>query len=372
MRVFLIFLIVYFFYRLQAEFYAKKCFNSVDVDAKFHLTGIFQGEQTEFIETFINRKLLPLWWVGIRFQISRYVVFEEEINENEGNDNYRKDLFSILPYEKLTKKYSVTGAKRGFYRIENLELTSGDLFGKYKIIRNYSSAAHLYVYPRIIASEILDIHFMKMNGDILTKRHIIEDPFQLRGIREYHSYDSLKSVNWKATARSGELKVNQYDFTASQQVVVLLNIERYNAWDPEALVEECISLAAYTTMNFIKFGMRVELITNGCDVVTGEEIRVLAGAGEKHNIEIYENLSRLDISKVSQPIANILGQETSKIRKDTVYILISHYFGEKLVDEVKNAQLRGLDLKWLLPKENNTTVNFELNSGLFLWEVKNI
>jgi hypothetical protein len=372
MKVFVIFLVVYVFYKLQAEIYAKKSFENVEVDARFKLTGIFQGEKTEFIETFLNRKFLPLWWVGIKFQISRYIVFQEEKNDNEGNDNYRKDLFSILPFEKITKEFSVTGAKRGYYRIENLELMSGDLFGKYKIIRNYPCAAQLYVYPRVITSDILDIYFMKMNGDILTKRHIIEDPFQLRGIREYHPYDSLKSVNWNATARSGELKVNQYDYTASQQVVIFLNIDRYNAWDPEALVEECISLAASTTMNFIKLGMRVELITNGCDVITGEEVRVLPGAGVQQNIEIYESLSRLDISRVSQPIADIFQEETYKIRKDTVYILISHYFGEKVINEVSNAQARGLDVKWILPKESNTKINFELNSGLFLWEVKDI
>lgn len=372
MRIFLIFMIVYVFYILQGEIYAKRCFKNVQVNAKFNLSGIFQGEKAELIETFINRKFLPLWWLGIKFQVSRYLVFDEEKNDNEGNDNFRKDLFSILPYEKITKKFSVTGTKRGFYRIENLELTSGDLFGKYKIINNYLCSAKLYVYPRIIHSDILDIHFMKMNGDILTRRHLVEDPFQLRGIREYHPYDSLKSINWNATAKTGELKVNQYDFTASQQVVILMNIERYNAWDPEALVEECISLAASTTMNFIKLGMKVELITNGCDIITGEELRVSSGGGVQHNIEIYECLSRLDISKVSEPIDQIFEGETIKAKGDTVYILISHYFGEKLVNQVRSAQHRGLDVKWILPTNRNTRVNFELDSGLFLWEVREL
>jgi hypothetical protein len=372
MRIFLIFLIVFIFYKLQAEVYAKRCFKNVEVEAGFNLLGIFQGERAELKETFINRKLLLLWWVGIKFQVSRHLVFQEDKNDNEGNDNFRKELFSILPYEKITKKFSVAGSKRGFYRIESLELTTGDLFGKYKIIKSYPCSAELYVYPRIIASDILDIHFMKMNGDILTKRHLVEDPFQLRGIREYHPYDSLKSVNWNATARSGELKVNQYNFTASQQVVVLMNIERNNAWDPEALVEECISLAASITMNFIKLGMKVELITNGCDIVTSEKVKVLPGAGVQHNIEIYESLSRLDISKVSEPIECIFGTETTKLRNDAVYILISHYFGEKLINEVKSAQHRGLDIKWLLPKDSDTKINFELDNGLFIWEVKDI
>lgn len=372
MRIVLIFLIVYVFYILQADIYAKRSFKNVQVHANFNLPGIFQGEKVEFIETFINRKFLPLWWLGIKFQVSRHLLFDEEKNDNEGNDNFRKDLFSILSYEKITKKFVITGMKRGFYWIDNLELTSGDLFGKYKIIKNYSCDAKLYVYPRLINSDILDIHFMRMNGDILTKRHFIEDPFQLRGIREYHPYDNLKTVNWNATARSGELKVNQYDFTASQQVVVLMNVERYNAWDPEALVEECISLAASVTANFIKLGMRVELITNGCDIVTGEELRVLPGGGVQHNIEIYENLSRLDISKISKPIDSIFTEETSNSRKNAVYVLISHYFGEKLIDGVRMAQSRGLDVKWILPFDSKTRVNFELDSGLFLWEVRDI
>ena len=37
----------------------------------------------------------------------------------------------------------------------------------------------------------------------------MEDPFEYRGIREYQPYDDMRSVNWKATAKTGDLKVNQ-------------------------------------------------------------------------------------------------------------------------------------------------------------------
>jgi hypothetical protein len=370
MRILLIFLIVFLFYIIQGRLYIKNCFKNVQAELKFNLPGIFQGEKAELVEVFLNKKLMPLWWVGVKFAVSRYLVFEEERNENEGNDNYRKDMFFLMPYEKVRKKFTITGARRGYYIIANAELNSSDLFGVYRVIRSFPCSAQIYVYPKLISEEEIDIQFKRMSGEILTKRHLLEDPFQLRGIREYQPYDSLKTVNWNATAKSGELKVNQYDFTASQKVMIFLNIERYNAWDPEKIVEESISLAASLVTRYIKLGMQVELVSNGLDAVSGERVRVSSGGGMAHNIEIYESLARLDINSISGPVANIVESETACGNRDNVYILISHYFGDKLVGAVGEARLRGLDIKWILPKTQDTRINFELDNDLFIWEVR--
>ena len=57
------------------------------------------------------------------------------------------------------------------------------------------------------------------------RRWIVDDPFMLAGVREYQYGDSMRDVNWKATAKTGNLQVNQRDFTADRRLMVYLNVE---------------------------------------------------------------------------------------------------------------------------------------------------
>lgn len=372
MRILIVLIIVILFYILQRNIYSENCFKKVVTEVKFALDGIFEGEDTELIEAIVNKKFLPLWWVTAKFQVSRNLIFNKEINENEGNDNYRQDFFSIMPYERVTKTLNIMGGKRGFYTIEGIDLHSGDLFGLNKIIASYKIKTNLYVYPRLIVPQELKINFRSLTGEILTKRNLVEDPFQLRGIRDYHPFDSIKAVNWTATAKTGELKVNEYDFTASQEVIIFLNVERYNAWDPEKLVEEGIRLAASIITEYLKQGMKVGLKVNGCDLITGEQINIPPVCGVNQNLHFYESLARLDITKVSSPISSILKEEQMKQNKVPLWVIVSHYFGSDLQEQISTSRTQGFLVKWILPKGTNSKVEVADHKDLFVWEVKEV
>ncbi len=372
MRVFIAFIIVILFYIVQRNIYSQNCFKKVDTEVKFNLNGIFEGEETELIEVILNKKLMPLWWVIAQFEVSRNIIIIEDINKNQGKDNYRRDFFSIMPYEKVTKTLKIIGAKRGFYTIEQIDLHSGDLFGSNQIIASYESKANLCVYPKLIIPAELNVNFRSLTGEILTKRNIIQDPFQLRGIREYHPFDSIKDVNWTATAKTGALKVNEYDFTASQEVIVFLNIERYNDWDPENLVEKAISLAASLVTEYLKQGIKVGLKVNGCDLITGQQINLPPVFGINQNLHFYESLARVDITKVSAPISIIIKEEQMKQNKVPLWVIVSHYYGNDLQDRIRISRNQGFCVKWILPKEKGSEVEIEDDKDLFIWEVREL
>lgn len=370
MRILIVLIIVILFYYLQSNIYIANCFKNVFTEIKFTLDGIFEGEKAELLEVIFNKKIMPLWWVTSRYQVSRNLIFIDEINENIGKDNYRRDFFSIMPYERVTRTFNLLGGKRGFYTIEQLDLHSGDLFGLMKIIACHKQRASIYVYPKLILPQDLNVNFRSLTGEILTRRNIVEDPFQLRGIREYSPYDSMKTINWNATAISGELKVNQFDFTASQEVVIFLNVERYNSWDPEKLIEESISLAASFITQYLKLGMKVGLKSNGCDLITGEQISLPSVSGINQNLHFYQSLARLDTAKVSVQLCSILKEEQMRQNKVPMWVVISHYYGEDLTEQIVLLRKQGFDVKWILPKEADSKIEIEDQKDLFVWEVK--
>lgn len=270
MRIILIFLSALCIYVLQEKVYLKNCFKKLYADIFFSSHGVFEGEELELNAVISNKKFTPLWWLCLKFYISRHIHFIEDGDSFGSQDNFRKDLFFLMPFEKLTRKYKISASKRGLYEIKEFELSSGDLFSKYKIMVTNSCNTSLYVYPRLVSSEILDIAFNKLNGEVLSKRHFIEDPFYLRGIRDYHMFDSMKKINWTATARTGELKVNEFDYTNSSKLKIILDMEKYNAWDSSEIIEETIRIAASLSTRYIEQGMDVEFITNGQDILTKE------------------------------------------------------------------------------------------------------
>ena len=372
MRILIVLIIVLVFYIVQSDIYSDNCFKKVKTDVKFNHNGIFEGEESQLVEVISNKKLMPLWWMTAKFQVSRNLIFREEACENKGNDNYRQDFFSVLPYERVTKTLNIIGGKRGFYTIKKIELHTRDLFGINKIIASYDSKASIYVYPRLIIPQELNVKFKSLTGEVLTKRNIVEDPFQLRGIREYHPFDSIKAVNWNATAKTSQLKVNEYDFTASQEVIIFLNVEKYNQWDSENVVEEAIRLAASIVTTYLKQGMKVGLRANGCDLITGQQINLPPIYGINQNLNFYESLARLDTTKVCAHLSTILKEEQARHNKVPLWVVVSHYYGQDLQDQVNILRAQRFDVKWILPKLKNEKVEIDEHRDLFVWEVDEV
>ena len=92
---------------------------------------------------------------------------------------------------------------------------SYDLFFTGHFVASVPVWTALYVYPKAADAQRLDLPFRNLMGQALARRSLLLDPFETQSVRPYESYDPYRSVNWKATARTGELKVNVFSPTAS-------------------------------------------------------------------------------------------------------------------------------------------------------------
>jgi uncharacterized protein (DUF58 family) len=227
----------------------------------------------------------------------------------------------------------------------------------------------LTVYPRLIYAPEFKVLLNKLTGDIITKRHIIDDPFTFRGIRDYTINDSLKLVNWKATAKGGEMKVNQYDYTASQEILILLNTESFNNWGSEFMIEESIRLAASIAAEFIDKGVPVGMRTNSLDAFSGSEIAIQSKNGKANLLSILETLARLDSEKLTRKMKDIIGEETDKIRKANTVVLISYYYDKELIDEFNLSYAAGTNINWIVPKLRGEEIKLEQSDNIYIWEV---
>lgn len=359
MRIILILFVTIGFYWLQRYIFVRNCYKKLNAEVNFDNSGLFEGESFKLTITVSNKKVMPIWWLAVKYKLSRNLVFQGIEDNNLGNDNYCSESFFVMSYERVIKEYELSASKRGYYYIGEIELNSGDFFGDTRLIRKLNNSSELYVYPRLIATEEIKIVFNKIYGEIITKRTFLEDPFQLRGIREYSPFDSMKSVNWKASARSGELKVNQFESTCSGGITILLNVEKFNNFDKPEVLEKAASIAASLATEFIKVGLEVELLSNGRNEVQGEEVSVEPGSTLEKNIEIYEALAGLNVNIMKRPLIDFIEEEISPRRKNKVIILISHYNSIGAMEVFRTKAAQGYTVKWIIPEYEKLEISFD-------------
>ena len=336
-------------YLLQGWLYEYFWGKNLSAEVVFMEHAITEGEIGRLQETIVNAKLLPLPMIRVKFEIDRSLQFEEEGNISVSDKCYKNDIFSIMLYQKITRTIPFRGTKRGYYSIEQIDLVSTDLFMKATLVGVKPVQTNLFVYPQGVDTKKLLIPYRKMMGTLLTRRYAYEDPFEFRGIRAYQPFDRMKDINWKASAKTGELKVNVHDYTARQEVSLLLNLETEAMLEYEDLKEESIRIVNSLAEWFLLQGIPVELLSNGRDIETKKELHIISGSGKNHIHIIREQLARLDLSQECREYGEVLAEQPAAQGKDTLYILVSTSQRKKVQKEFNKLCEKSKGSMWILP-----------------------
>lgn len=292
-------------YMVQRWIYMKFWARGLEVNIRFEGREIFEGERGRLVETITNGKRLPLPMIKCKFQTSRNLMFDNS-TVNQSTDNYyRNDVFTLGGREKLTRTIAFTAAKRGLYNITSAELVGTDMFFTLQTVLMKKLYDEVYVLPRPFNTNEFKNSLQWINGEIKSKCHLIEDPFEFRGIREYQPYDSMKSINWKATAKTGELRVNMRDFTSQKVVRIFLNLEDMGIIKRTEAQEAAIKVAAGLVKSFTEEDMEFALYSNGVDCLSQQPIRIKRSRGRIHEQEIYRALARIDLKQETESMTKL-------------------------------------------------------------------
>lgn len=368
MEMLLLLLFAAVFYVLCAKAYAKFWTKNLTADIEFSKDSAVCGESVELVEVITNDKWLPLPFVNVKFQMDKNLHFDgDDSNSNVTDKSYKNDVFSLLFYQRITRRIPITCKKRGLYEINSMEIISKGLF--MNEIMSFKREFHkeIVVYPRLADTNCVDIVYKDLCGEMLVRRNDFEDPFEFRGIRDYESRDTLNLINWKATAKTCDLKVNLHDYTANQKVCVLLDLVPDGMLTYEKLQEESISIAAGILQRLTMEGILAGLISNGRDFVTDDVVVFNAGNGISHMNSMYLGLARIDLSKDMQD----LSAKMSEIDANTLCVLISAGRSKNLQIKYEEMCLQGKAGVWVMPFHQGMDTNLENcpHAKVIPWEV---
>ena len=272
----------------------------LDARVEFQKEPSLEGRDAILTETIYNRKWLFLPVLQVGFQMHRNLRFADGENTSVSDQCYKRDIFSVGSYQKITRTISFYCSRRGYYELSQVELVTRSPLMNGKFYKTLESPDHFYVYPRMVDETRLEIPFQKIMGSVLSRKNLYEDPFEFRGIREYQPTDPMHKINWKVSARTDQWMVNLYDSTSAQEVVVLLDVEDETIWKFDAIHEEGIRLAAALVSRLLQNGIPAGIRTNGRDLKTKACFSLEPGTGSQQVRALYEGLTRLDLDQKAE------------------------------------------------------------------------
>ena len=323
-------------------YFGRRWYKKMEVFLNFVQDYVYAEEQAQITERIENRKKMMLPVLEVAFHIRRELVFSDYENTNVSDFTYKRDIFAMLGHQRITRTLTVDCTKRGCYRLEKAELTTWSLLFRKRYSREYPADTELYVYAkRTDISDIL-ITCERLMGNLQCARLLCEDPFAYASIREYTITDPMKTINWKASAKTGNLMVNTFESTLMEKVMIYVDMEDKGILKYEYLTEESISIAATLASRLILQGMEVGIRIN----VEAEEKEIfLEPAGGKKQASLIERmLARRRTEEKTTAFSSIL----THAAEDAVCIIISKNAEENqaAIEAFFGKERQGI---WVLP-----------------------
>ena len=228
----------------------------------------FFGDVVSVEVSVTNRKILPLPVVEIGLEApGELKVLHGSVIPAAG-DAIRVNLFSLFSmgwYRKVTRRYQIECSKRGHYMFGPSFMTVRDPFGFTTREAERYERDRLLVYPRILSLKELGLPSTEIIGERRIRRQLFEDPLRIVSTRNYVQGDPLSRINWKATARRGELQSKVLESTTTPNLAIFLDVNtmetRFQA-PLEASLESAIVVAGSIANHAINGGYNVGLYVN--------------------------------------------------------------------------------------------------------------
>ena len=100
-----------------------------------------------------NQKRLPLAWLRADDDATfGVVVRERELVDGSRGSGALRNVWTLAPFERVTRTYHVSGERRGVYDMGPVDLAVGDLFARQAAVEERNDRARFIVRPRTVGT----------------------------------------------------------------------------------------------------------------------------------------------------------------------------------------------------------------------------
>src|SRR6476659_7979954 len=136
--------------------------------------------------------------------------------------------------------------RRGHFRVEPLQIRTGDPFGFFEASAAVGQGVGVVVYPRIDRLPMWRLPAANVEGSHASPERTLQTTPLATTVRPWAPGDSFNRIHWRATARHGEIQVKEFELEQTADAWIILDLDRaiQAGRGDESTVEVAVRVAA--------------------------------------------------------------------------------------------------------------------------------
>jgi uncharacterized protein (DUF58 family) len=245
---------------------------------------------------------------------------------------------SLGPRAERTWVAKVPLSRRGHFRVDPLQIRTGDPFGLFESVAGVGHGVNVVVYPRIERIPRWRLPSADLDGSHTSRERALQTTPLATGVRPYAPGDSFNRIHWKSTARHGEIQVKEFDLEQTADAWIFLDLDAgvQGGKGDRSTVEVGIRVAASIAAKALEEGRAVGLTASGRHATT-----LQADRGARQRLKVMQLLAAVE-GDGSAPLAEALVVTLPRLRRGMTAVVVTASDETEWIRPLASLRARGV------------------------------
>lgn len=228
--------------------------------------------------------------------------------------------------------------RRGHFRIEPLQIRTGDPFGFFESSASVGSGINVTVYPRLEPIPLWRLPASNLDGGHAMRERTLQATPLATTVRPWAPGDAFNRIHWKSTARHGDIQVKEFDLEQTADAWVLLDLEGavQRGTGDESTVEVAVRAAAAVADKALVENRAVGMTVNAHRLAQLQPDR-----GGRQHLKVMQLLAAVE-GDGTTPLAEALVASVARIRRGMTAVVITASLDREWVKPLATLRSRGV------------------------------
>ena len=228
--------------------------------------------------------------------------------------------------------------RRGHFRIEPLQIRTGDPFGFFESSAAVGTGVTAVVYPRVDPLPLWKLPAANVDGSHAMPERTLQTSPLATTVRPWAPGDSFNRIHWKSTARHGEIQVKEFELEQTADAWIVLDLERaaQSGRGDESTTEVAVRVAASVADKAIRENRAVGLTVNAHRLA-----QLPPDRGGRQHLKIMQLLAAVD-GDGATPLGESLVATVPRIRRGMTAVVITPSLDRSWVKPLAALRARGV------------------------------
>ena len=228
--------------------------------------------------------------------------------------------------------------RRGHFRVEPLQIRTGDPFGFFEASASVGQGVAVVVYPRVDKLPLWKLPAASLEGSHAAPERTLQTSPLATAVRPYAPGDAFNRIHWKSTARHGEIQVKEFELEQTADAWIFLDLERavQGGRGEDSTIEVAVRAAASIAAKALLENRAVGLTVNG-----HRQAVVPVDRGSRQHLKIMQLLAAVD-GDGTTPLVESLVTGAARLRRGMTAIVITPSTDPAWVRPIAALRTRGI------------------------------